>query len=297
MRKIRAWSAVGELLLAATLWGFGFVASIWALEVVDAFELTLLRFAVCGIFGLAFVLRKSARQSARELMRLSCVPGLLLVSTLIFQTWGLQYTTATKSGFITTLYVVMVPLLEAYLSQKRIPRMIWMCVALALLGTALIVDLGFSQVNRGDVLTLICAVIATGQIYWMSGVSPRVRQPFAFNIYQSYWAVLVCAPLVHFSGLWHKLEGASAWPTHIWVGFISLSFGSTILAFYLQVRAQSKLSPTVSSLMFLLESPFALFFALLFLGQSLSPLEGLGAVLIFVSAFTATWVEARERAK
>jgi drug/metabolite transporter (DMT)-like permease len=297
MRNARAWGAVVELLIAAGLWGFGFIASVWALEVVNPFELTLLRFVLAGLIGLPFVLTKQARASAYSLRNLSFVPAVLLASTLIFQTWGLQYTSPTKSGFITTLYVVFVPLLEAFLTRKRIPGLIWLCVATALIGTALMVDLGISELNRGDVLTFICAILATGQIYWMGGVSPKVTEPFAFNIYQCYWAMLMCLPLVNFARFHEALAKAPGWSTHAWIGIVSLSLGSTVIAFYLQVRAQAKLSPTVSSLMFLLESPFALLFSLLLLGQSLAPLETVGAVLIFVSAFTATWVEARGRKK
>jgi drug/metabolite transporter (DMT)-like permease len=73
----------------------------------------------------------------------------------------------------------------------------------------------------------------------------------------------------------------------------SLSIGSTTLAFYLQTRAQARLSATVSSIIFLLESPFALIFAFLLLGESLSFMEASGALLIFISALLVTIRESR----
>jgi drug/metabolite transporter (DMT)-like permease len=75
------------------------------------------------------------------------LPALLLAGTLILQTWGLHYTTATKSGFITTLYVVFVPLLEALHLRRRISTGLWLCVLGAFVGTLLIVNVGLNEVE------------------------------------------------------------------------------------------------------------------------------------------------------
>jgi drug/metabolite transporter (DMT)-like permease len=295
MWNSRSLQALAELLLATALWGFGFVASVWALQKVDAFELTLLRLVIASLIGLPFALSRSARAVALEYLRLAWLPAALLAGTLIFQTWGLQYTTPTKSGFITTLYVVFVPILDSVVQKRLLPRMLWFCVFLALLGTALIVNLGIGEINFGDVLTFVCSIIATFQIYWMGQVSRVVRRPFLFNVYQFFWALPLVLPWVHLKPFYHKLLEAPHWPAQVQIGILSLALGSTMVAFFLQVRAQAKLSATVSSLMFLLESPFALLFSMLFLQQGLSTLEGLGGGLIFVSALMATWFEGRAK--
>ncbi|MGZ3722358.1 MAG: DMT family transporter [Bdellovibrionales bacterium] len=297
MKRANSLGAILELLLAAALWGFGFVATKWALEVLDTVELMFLRFALATLIGLPIVFILRSRYSIHKKFRLSFMPAVFLVGTLLFQTWGLVYTTPTKCGFITTLYVVFVPLLEAVLTRKRIKMGIWACVAGALIGTGLIVDIGFSDINIGDVLTLISALLATGQIYWMGGVSPNINQAFVFNIYQIFWSIIMVAPFVPYAKLTSKLHAVSAWPWHAGFGIVSLAFGSTVIAFYLQVRAQKDLSPTVSSLMFLLESPFAMIFSLMLLGQTLTLLESLGALMIFVSAYFATWIEAQSQRK
>ena len=287
-------AAIGELLLAAVFWGFGFIATVWALQKIDAFELTLLRFVIASCVGLPFVLLYGRGVMLRY-WRLSLWPSVLLVGNLLFQTWGMEYTTPTKSGFITTLYVVLVPLLEARMTGRPLGRVIWVCVGLALLGTALIVDLGYSPINIGDVLTMICTLFAAVQIYWMGQISGKIERPFVFNAFQCFWAVPLAFPFVHLSTLHAKLAQCAVWPPTVWAGIISLSLGSTVLAFFLQVRSQSKLSATVSSLIFLLESPLALMFAVVLLGQSLNALESVGAALIFFSAFMATWIEGREK--
>jgi drug/metabolite transporter (DMT)-like permease len=290
-----AWGSVVELLIASAFWGFGFVGARWVLEALNANEVTLVRFAVAAAIGLPFTLTHGARLVWRQNLKWSLVPAIFLLGTLIFQTWGLNYTTSTKSGFITTLYVVFVPLLEASLSKAKMPRLLWFCVAGALLGTALIVDFGFTDMNYGDFLTLICALLATAQIYWLGIVSPKVTQPFAFNIYQAFWATLLCIPLVDLRSLEVKLLGFSSWSPHVWIGLTSLALGSTLIAFFLQVRAQRRLPPTVSSLIFLLESPFALVFSVWLLSESFHGREAVGAVLIFVSAMAATLIESRQR--
>ncbi len=294
LAKFRAWGPVAELLVAAGLWGFGFIATKWALEAVDAFEVSFLRFVLASLVGLPFLLAKPARAKFNEYARRSFVPALFLVATLTFQTWGLLYTSATKSGFITTLYVVFVPILELLLRGRRLPARLVLCVLSSFLGMLLIVGLGFSPLNFGDVLTFACALTAAGQIYWMGVVSPCVDRPFVFNIYQCVWSLLLTVPFLYGHELRTKIGHIAEWPTHALLGTLSLALGSTVIAFYLQVRAQARLSATVSSLMFLLESPFALFFAMMLLGESLRLTEALGAAIIFASALFATTFEKKD---
>lgn len=284
--------AILELVTAASFWGFGFVATIWALKEINFFELTWLRYLLAAAVGMPFFFFRSGRYVLKDLLTLSFWPALLLLTTLILQTWGMHYTTATKSGFITTLYVVFVPLLESVLHRKPPRLKVWLCVFTALIGTALIVDLGFTDLNRGDLLTFLCALAATVQIYVVGIISPRVREPFLFNLVQCWWALLVVTPFIFRQPLLQDPAQCLHWSWLTWIGLVSLSFGSTMLAFYLQVRAQAKISTTVSSLLCLLESPFALVFAAFFLSERLSITEGTGAILILASAAVASFTEA-----
>lgn len=289
MAKGQNIRAISELVMAGALWGFGFIASKWALGTFSTVELLLVRFGLAALVGLPIVL--ATRHAFDKKMKLSFMPAVLLMGTIAFQTWGLLYTTPTKAGFITTLYVIFVPIMEAGLGRKRLPAGIWLCVLVALIGTALIVDLGFEPLNFGDVLTFISALIATAQIYWMGSVSPRITRAFVFNLYQCFWCVAMAAPFIDYGSFGGKIANFAGWPTEVWVGICSLAFGSTLIAFYFQVRAQKELSRTVSSLLFLLESPFAMAFSILLLGERLTLLEACGALLIFVSAAAATFFE------
>lgn len=289
--------AIIELMIAAMLWGFGFIATVWALKSVDAFELTFVRFSIAAAVGVLLIAPSWKRIDLRALFRLSLWPALFLFGTLVFQTWALHYTTATKSGFITTLYVVFVPVVESLHQKRRLPPGLWGCVFGALIGTLLIVNVGLDSINIGDVLTFVCALFATGQIYYLGMISKKVKQPFAFNSIQSVWCWLFSIPFIFHDNLPAKLLDASRWDIKAIVGIISLALGSTVLSFFLQVKAQAKLSPTVASLLCLLESPFAMIFAMYWLDERLGSLEGAGAALIFLSAVVASYLESTVKKK
>jgi drug/metabolite transporter (DMT)-like permease len=283
------------MVVAASFWGFGFTATVWALEVLSAFQLTFLRFAIAGGVGAVYIMARKPEGAWKDNLRLTFWPAVFLLGTLTFQTWGMHYTTVAKSGFITTLYVVFVPLLEAAVSRRRLPWTLWACVAAALAGTVMIVGGKISDFNFGDFLVFICAVLATLQIHILGIVSPRVTQPFIFNIVQSCWCALFMLPVLVLEPVHEKVANVLSWPPLAIAGVLILAFGSTIFAFYLQVRAQSKISTTVSSLLFLLESPFALLFAMLLLKEQLAPIQATGAAVIFLSAMFASLIEGRRK--
>lgn len=275
-----------ELIIADAFWGFGFIAVLWAIPAVGPFTISLIRFVGAFVIGMAIWIFSSefrSRDSVAQ-FRLALIPGILLASTILFQTWGLKFTTATKSGFITCLYVVMVPLVEGIVLRRPIRRLHYLFAALAVLGTSLIADLQFHKINFGDLLTLICAVMATFQILWLGHVGSKVKHPFAFNSYQCFWAAVPALPLALTTETWPHL---SLFTWKVWAGLGSLTLGSTVLAFFLQVRAQQRLSPSVASLLFLLESPFAALFAALVLRESLTWSQAIGAGLIFIASLGA----------
>jgi drug/metabolite transporter (DMT)-like permease len=283
---MKKWFAASELLLATIIWGFGFTASIWALTAFDPITISIVRFGVSFLIGVVALVAypKWRHEFSRANFFGSMVPGLMLGATLCLQTWGLEYTTATKSGFITTLYVVTVPILDAMFFHVRLDRRHFIWVLLALVGTAMMVQLQLGQLNTGDLLTFACSFTAAFQILFIVQVSGRITSPFAFNTMQSFWCALAAVIFIPFYGHLHihtpSFQAA--------LGLCSLTFLSTLLAFALQVKAQKVLSPGISSVIFLLESPFAAIFAMIFLHETLTVWQSIGGVLIFVAAYRAT---------
>jgi drug/metabolite transporter (DMT)-like permease len=303
--------AAFELTFASVLWGFGFIAAVWALDVMGPLSLTGWRFFIAAFVGLGISLLVPSlrRQATPQQFMLAAIPGLLLCLTILLQTWGLLYTTATKSGFITTIYVLIVPLLEFIFLKRPLAKKHFIYVALGLIGVALICDLpaeiNGSQAaamaaaapqlalklrwNFGDLLTLGCAIVASFHIVYFGKIQKRIGSAFVFNNFQSIWAcVLPLSLAMFFEG--PILIGAHGlhFMSPSLIGFCSLAFGSTLIAFALQVRAQKILSPSLASLLFLLESPFATLFAVYFLGEKLKTSQWVGAGLILLAAGLST---------
>ncbi len=284
-----------ELTVAAVLWGFGFVANVWCLAALSPSAIVFYRFTISGLLGLAlFPILKIKKSEMKAEFRISIFAGVALGLCLFLQTWGLQYTTATNSGFITTLYVVIVPFVAWGVMKESLRWLHWLCVALALIGTLLVVQLESIDLNKGDALTFVCAFVASVQIVYISKVSDRSKSPFIFNTFQSLWAGLPYAIALTRSGefmhwnLW-RLDQKG------WIGFLSLTFCSTSLAFYLQIRAQKHLSSSHASLLYLMESPFSYLFAYFLLSERMAGIQMFGAFLILGSCVVATRAEVKNR--
>lgn len=283
-RRIES-KALLELIFASALWGFGFIATAWALREVPPLTLTGLRMSLAFACGLAIigVVPALRRQASMEQFKLAFWPGLFLSGTLLLQTWGLKYTTVTKSGFITTLYVLIVPILERFLLGGKIPKYHMLYVLGALIGVGFICDLGHldaseSSLTVGDWITLACSFVAALQIVWFGKISDRIESSFNFNVYQLFWAAVL--PFIAMFVFESPSLNLSTWPA---IGLLELVFGSSLIAFAFQVRAQKKLSPSVSSLIYLLESPFAALFGFAILNEPLTPHTLIGAAIILAS--------------
>lgn len=280
-----------ELIFAAVLWGFGFLATKWALLDLSVADILFLRYFVAFIVGEGYLLifnRAYFFNTFKEFSR-SLWPGLLLAGTIIPQTIGLKHTTATKSGFITTLYVLIVPFVSQFLVQTKVDRRFYGLALLALLGTLFLLDL-FAEapdVNIGDAWTLACAVMAALQIVVVGKLAPHSQAPYRFNNFQNFWILLCTLPMFLMQ---EKITWIPSQPL-AWTGLLSLSIGSSIIAFTIQIRAQKVLSAETASQLFLLESPVAFFFGYLFLNETLGPMQLAGAGLILLTTYLTLRVE------
>lgn len=315
----KQYLATFELFIAALLWGFGFIAAVWALESLSASAIIFYRFFGAFILGI-FILflastfsRKNKNQKSfqfdlielKDEALISFTPGLVLWGMLIFQTLGLHTTTATNSGFITTLYALWVPLFRFLFHKDKLSLLYWFSLGLALIGTFLILDwqnFSFENLNQGDLLTLICSLFAAAHIILVGNVASKSKNSFAFNTFQSLWTALPCLLLFYFatesSSLGIDLKGQ--WDlfnisTKAFWGLTILSFGCSMIAFFLQVRAQQYLSPSTASLLFLMESPAAAIFAYWLLSERLSWLQASGAGLILLACILISLPNKKDR--
>ena len=272
------------MIWASLFWGLGFVAAVWALEAFSPPAIVAYRFGIAWLLSLIVTLPRFGWKMWPGIVE-GIIPGVFVSLTMIFQTYGLQTTTATKSGFILGLYVFLVPLWERIFEGISISIWHWGYVLLAMLGSILMLGNPFNgDFQKGDWLTLIAMVFGSVQIFWLSYRLRRMKEPLppeVYNGWQMFWsAIPACLVL-----LWQPADWVVTSTSLGWMGLMILSVGSTWLAFHLQVVSQAHLSGSTASLLCLLESPFAAIFALCFLQESLELLQWIGCLLIMISAF------------
>lgn len=276
--------AVLELIVAGALWGFGFVATQWALLAYSPAHLLLWRFVIAIVAGeaiwWAFFRNNGKGRFWKSDLKLAVPAGLLLASFILPQTIGLQYTTATKSGFLTTVYVVVVPLLSQFVFKKRTRPQIYLFAAFSIVGAFLLMDAKVTDLNPGDIWTLGCALMAACHILYIGYISEKIQDAFRFNTFQAIWVLLCLLPFLPFET---KVD-APILDWRPWAGILALAFGSSVIGFSIQIRTQQVLSATTASMLFLLESPFALLFGWALMGEGLGLGPGIGALIILASA-------------
>src|SRR5690606_39050425 len=224
------------LLLAAAIWGGGFVAQSTAMDTIGPFWFVGLRFAIAAIAVLPFAWLE-ARKSQTPLVRrdwLSFVAvGVALFSGAITQQIGLLTTTVTNSSFLTGLYVVFVPLISVIALRQYPHWIIWPAAAMSLSGIFLMSGGQLENLTTGDLLSIVCAFFWGVQIILAGLFVMSTGRPLALSFTQFAVCALLClliAPWVEsisFEVIWASSREI------LYVGLISSG-----LAFVLQVIGQ-----------------------------------------------------------
>ncbi len=298
--------AIIELIFAGSLWGFGFIATIWALEKYPSNQVVFFRFLIAWLAGFGierFIFKKPITLMTVEYKN-AIWPGILLCGFMFLQTYGLKSTTATKSSFITTLYVLFVPLLNASLFRQRISWVDFPLAGLALVGMYLLLGANFAAASIGDWITLIAAFLGALHIILVGFSARKSQDSFTFNNAQSFWVLMVsilllAIPESHPNGteLMAIFTSNSLADIKPLLGILFLALFSSLIAFTIQVRAQKILSDQTASQLFLLEAPFSFGFAFLLLGEKLNSLQLIGAFIILLSTFLSTRTEMKTKQK
>lgn len=297
MTQAKLYQGYALLLLTALLWGTAFIFQKNSTTYVDAFSFNFLRFgiAVPALLLLKFLPDKLFLPSVDDLplqkrMRYSAWfiglgAGFFMFLGISLQQWGLAYTTAGKSGFLTSLYIIVVPILALFIGQHcRLE--VWLGAVLTLGGVYL---LGMSegadaesQFNIGDVMTLLCTFAWAAQVLWL-GVFARYANVLNIAILQMV-TVTLCSGAV-MAVLWLINDEGYHLPsmTVIWqIRYDILYTGviSAAVAFTLQIFGQRHVPATNAALIMSTEAVFALLAGMLFLGEILTTSAFLGCLLI-----------------
>jgi len=271
------------LALSSAIWGFGFIATRWTLTTYDSFWATALRFTLAATLSLPFLFYKKSFTRKNNILLKSAISSVFLLGTLLFQTWGLSYTTVAKSGFITTLYALLIPLITMLFAGKRYRSSFWMLILLSLVGMAFMCNLEVKDLNVGDFLTLLCSFSAAFHIMYISKVAAHIESPIEFNFLQNVFVAIFSLVLAFLLKGTVSLAPLLVYESPVVKGLLFLGIISSMISFSIQVVAQKKIPSHIAGLIFLMESPFAAVFGYFVFKESLNPLNIVGAILVMLS--------------
>lgn len=310
------------LFLTAMIWGAAFVAQSVSMDYIGPFTFICLRSVIGGLFLIPVIIvldgirRKSQNESANvvssentlhniemdiekeEKQRLSwknkqlieggIVCGILLFFANCFQQTGIQYTTVGKAGFITTFYIIIVPLIGLFF-KKYCGILTWIGVVVALAGLYFLCITQKLTIQRGDALILCCSVLYAGQILAIDHYNPFVDGVKMSCIQFLTGGVLGAVFMFLFENPSVAMILSAAGPI-LYTGIMSTGVGYT-----LQIVGQKGLNPTVAALILSLESVFSALSGYVFLHQVLTTRELIGCVLMFIAIVLAQLPDIRRK--
>lgn len=283
-------TALGNILLILTalIWGCAFVAQSVGMDFVGPFTFNGTRCIIGGIVlviaNIAFdavkkkngTYKKTEPAERKELFKGGIICGIIIFVASTVQQFGIAQTTVGKAGFISVLYILIVPFLGLLLRQK-LPKMIWICCALALGGLYLLCMKESLTLSKGDFTVLISAAAFAVHIIAIDYFAPKV-DCVKLSCLQFLVAGIFCI-ICMFLFEEPKLENIlNAWLPILYAGALSGGVGYT-----LQTVAQKWTKPSVASLLMSLESVFAVLAGALILNQIPTLREAAGCILMFIA--------------
>ncbi len=276
MRSLSTWQANSSLLVVSLVWGLSFVMVKDAVRTVAPFVFLTLRFWLAAALLWA-VYAGAARRAPLSTWLAGAATGMLLFAGFGFQTYGLQFTTSARAGFITGLSVVIVPVGSAILLRRPPGGWAVAGVALATLGLGLLsLDAAFVP-GRGELLVLFCALAFAAHILALGHYAAR-HHPGVLAVSQ----ITTAAVLFTAASL-----TLSSWPAHltpgVWFSVAVMGLLATAGAFLVQTAVQRYTTPVSTALIFLAEPVFAALFGYRWHGDVLSARGWLGSGLILAA--------------
>lgn len=285
------------LFLTAAIWGVAFVAQSVGMDYVGPFTFNAVRFLLGGTVLIPVLLWKKKNgnfekteengrggETSGDGRRTMFVGGIccgcaLSIASLL-QQLGIQYTTVAKAGFITALYIIIVPILGVFF-HKKVRSLVWLAVVLAVFGMYLLCIKGSFSIGKGDVLVLLCAAAFSVHILVVDYFSPKA-DGVALSCIQFYTSSVICGIGMFLLETPSFQAILSGWIPVLYAGVMSCG-----VAYTLQIIGQKGMDPTVASLILSLESVVSLIAGWILLGQALNAREICGCILVFAAIILA----------
>ena len=271
------------LLIAAEIWGFAFVAQSVGVDAIGNYTFTAVRNMIGGTVLIPVILffrKKGEKLLTKEAVAGGICCGIFLFVATSLQQAGIVRTSVGKSGFLTALYVVLVPVVGSLVNRKTEGK-VWISVIIAVVGMYFLCMDGRIEFDLGELLLILCALGFTGHILVIDHFTVLADGKVIACIQFFTTALLASAA----SLLFEKTDPAAipgAWQALLFAGIMSSG-----VAYTLQIVYQKDVEPAAASLIMSLESVFSVLGGWLLLNQRLSLREVLGCVLMFAAIVIA----------
>lgn len=275
------------LLITSIIWGSAFVAQITGMDVLGPFTFSATRSLIATIFlgFLVMFLKDEMNTKTSDLIKGGLACGVFIFIASSLQQFGLLFTTAGKASFITTLYILIVPILALLIMKNKISLATWIAIILGAIGLYLLaIPSGASfSINKGDFVVFIGAFFWAAHILVIDYFTKKVNP-----VKLSFMQFAVMTILSAIVAMLFERETATlsnimlSWKSIAYAGFISSG-----IAYTLQMVGQKYTNPVLASLILSLESVFGALSGYLFLNEILSTKEFLGCVIVFVAIIIA----------
>ncbi len=282
--------ADGTLVVVSLFWGTSFAIVKEALPLTTPANFLFIRFSMACFLLLPFAWVRR-RSFSKEIFWKGGLAGLFLFSAFLTQTWGLAFTSASRSGFITGLNVVLVPVLSIFILGQTPGWISFLGAILAFSGLYLLTVVDAVQnlpFNPGDLLTLACAFLWAGHILALGRFSPGGN---------SFWLAfiqLLAGGIGSF--IWAGSSGELSFdlPLTVYGAAFYLAVACTILAYLAQTWAQARTSATRTAIILALEPVFAALFAWVWIGERLGLWGWIGAGCILAGILVVETVKGKK---
>ena len=283
------------LLIVSIFWGSAFVAQRVAGQMGSVYLFNGVRYLLAGVIVLPFAIRVNRTSGptytiSREQYQWVFIAGFVLFLGSAFQQWGVVYTTAGNAGFITSLYVVLVPVVLFIIWREKAHWISIVAVLLAGAGAFLLSTGGRFELRSGDVLELVSALFWTFHVVILGKFASKF-EAISFSVGQ----LIICGILNLGVGLF--VETSLPLNIRLLGAILYTSFLSLGLSYTLQIWAQRHTPPADAALILSLESVFAVLSGWLILDEHLAALQILGCSLIFVAVLLSQFKEWNLRGK
>ena len=288
MHKFSKSEIIGmiELLLCSLIWGLAFVAQKKASENITPLFLNGIRFLIAGIILIPVSIyvikkKKATTLSIRKTLLIGFLTGLFLGIASNIQQFGIEKTTTGKAGFLTAMYIVLVPIFTFIVFKKKLTIMQIIGIVIAVVGVGFISLKNDFTINIGDLLCMAGAIFFTVEIMLVDHYSKKI-DPFLLSMMcfltLGILSLSLAIPVEGSKFSFEKLGNAI-------IPLLFLAIGSSCIAYTLQNLGQKRIDGTPASLLMSLESVFALAGGMIILGERLTLKEWIGCILLLIGVF------------